>query len=577
MKKLSNNNISKEDALSTKLRGGYYTPRKIADSLCSWAIKEATHSVLEPSCGDGVFVECAAKKLLALGTSAVDVGKQVRGIEIVNNEARKARIRAKRAIGEARNGMVVCADYFRWFERNSSQLFDCAVGNPPFVRYQNFPEPSRSIAMRIMELLGLKANRLTNAWVPFVAAVTTQLKPGGRLAMVVPAELLQVTYASQLREFLITQFHSIDILTSNELLFQNAEQEVVLMLAEGKTQKAKGDHSCRIDLIQEGNWETMLSRVRSRDPIAHDPKVVHHDREKWLKYFLTNTEISLMRELRAHDEIGTLGYHGTVDVGVVTGKNEFFVLSKGEVREHQIEAYVIPLVSRSVQLKGANLSKQDWDKLSMEGHKVHFFYIEPGMTERLTKPAQRYVNKGEHEGLNNTYKCSIRENWYSVPAVWAPDCFLFRQIYDFPRIVKNSFGATSTDTIHRVRCKGNPESFLQNFYTYLTAASSEIEGRSYGGGVLELEPTEGERLLMPKQLHEGLSLAEIDRLIRGGDLALVLEENSRKVLVDGIGLSQKECTMMKEIWEKMRERRHSRGRGERRRVASEIDIFELEP
>jgi hypothetical protein len=69
-------------------------------------------------------------------------------------------------------------------------------------------------------------------------------------------------------------------------------------------------------------------------------------------------------------------------------------------------------------------------------------------------------------------------------------------------MVLNKAGATSTDTIHRITCKGEkPERVISNTYTWLTAASAEIEGRSYGGGVLELEPTEAERLLMPAVLN----------------------------------------------------------------------------
>ena len=50
-----------------KLRGGYYTPMPIAAFLSSWAITSDADRVLEPSCGDGVFVEAAAKRLQILG------------------------------------------------------------------------------------------------------------------------------------------------------------------------------------------------------------------------------------------------------------------------------------------------------------------------------------------------------------------------------------------------------------------------------------------------------------------------------------------------------------------------------
>ncbi len=66
------------------------------------------------------------------------------------------------------------------------------------------------------------------------------------------------------------------------------------------------------------------------------------------------------------------------------------------------------------------------------------------------------------------------------PSVWVPDGFAFRQIYDFPLMVLNSSGATSTDTIHRMRSHGaKPERLIANTYTWLTAASAEIEGRSF--------------------------------------------------------------------------------------------------
>ena len=101
----------------------------------------------------------------------------------------------------------------------------------------------------------------------------------------------------------------------------------------------------------------------------------------------------------------------------------------------------------------------------------------------------------------------------------------------------NQAGATSTDTIHRLKSKGaKPEHLIANTYTWLTAASAEIEGRSYGGGVLELEPTEAERLLVPAVLNGAMPLAESDRLARTGRLDQVLEENARTVLQGHIGL-----------------------------------------
>ena len=60
----------------------------------------------------------------------------------------------------------------------------------------------------------------------------------------------------------------------------------------------------------------------------------------------------------------------------------------------------------------------------------------------------------------------------------------------------NGAKATSTDTIHRVRVKKDVDIRLLTtvFFNSLTLAWAEVCGRSYGGGVLELEPREAEEL-----------------------------------------------------------------------------------
>ena len=49
-----------ENASEQKLRGGYYTPPQIATFLLQWGVTNILcPDILEPSCGDGVFIEQA--------------------------------------------------------------------------------------------------------------------------------------------------------------------------------------------------------------------------------------------------------------------------------------------------------------------------------------------------------------------------------------------------------------------------------------------------------------------------------------------------------------------------------------
>ncbi len=553
-----------------KLRGGYYTPSNVARWLARWAIRSGAERVLEPSCGDGVFVEAAARELDRHNKSWAHGLPQLVGIELVEEEARKAKAKAGSLLGEKRVD-VRCADFFGWmtiaklqlFDRNETPrpgLFDVLIGNPPFIRYQNFPEPSRTQAMHFMQSQGLRPNRLTNIWVPFVVAGISLLREHGRLAMVIPAELLQVTYAGQLRQRLADSFRRITIYACNEMFFEHAEQEVVLLLAEGKLAIVDSTNKCDISLVEADSVMELLQSDPQLAKRSTRPKIVQHDSEKWLKYFLDTGEIDFMRSLREHTEICTLRQHASVDVGVVTGNNSFFVLNQEQVVTFDVADFVIPLVGRSSQLSGTVLKAAELHEIARAGKPVYLLHLAQRPLREFTAGLHRMIAAGEKNGVHLGYKCSIRKPWYRVPAVWEPDCFFFRQIYNFPRIVVNSAGATSTDTIHRMRCKSSAGRIASNIYTHLTAASAEIEGRSYGGGVLELEPTEAERLLVPRQLNGAMPIKEADRLVRAGRIEEVLEQNDQLVLQRSLGLSKGDCAILKRIWTKMRDRRISRRR-----------------
>lgn len=548
---------TRELPASQKLRGGYYTPAALADWLCRWGVRSPADRILEPSCGDGSFLAAGYRRLRELGAGPRAALKNMCGVDIVAGELRKVRSRLKELAGVDPNGQLACGDFFEWSNAQRPAKFDCAVGNPPFIRYQNFPEPSRSLAMQLLADKGLRANKLTNIWVPFVVGAADLLKDGGRLAFVLPAELLQVSYAAQLRLFLAEHFERIHLFACNHLFFENAEQEVVLLLAEGYSAAARAA-DCLIEMREsESVAELLASEPNSRAPENYSR--LDHSTEKWLAYFLSPKEISCLRAVREHAGVAELQVHAEVDVGVVTGRNEFFVIGSSEVEQYGLQDYVVPLVGRSAQLRGAVVEQDEWQRLAAAGERVWLLSFGTAKRRAPSAAARRYLALGESQGIHTGYKCSIRKPWHVVPSVWQPDCFLFRQIYDFPRMVLNRAAATSTDTIHRVRCKADPRLVAANLYTHLSAASAEVAGRSYGGGVLELEPNEAERVLVPRILQDAVPLDDVDRLVRRGEITTVLKENDRRVL-RAIGLSAGDRALLAAIWQKMRSRRTRRTR-----------------
>lgn len=540
-----------------KLRGGYYTPVSIADFLIDWAMNgDTTASILEPSMGDGVFIRTLANKFQEKGINKENVGNNLWGIELFSEEIKKASDLLREEGFSPSNFNLIEGDFFSVYKKDlSNKQFDIVLGNPPFIRYQDFPEEQRDLAIDILENLGFHPNKLTNAWLFFLLTSVHLLSSNGRLAMVIPAELLQVKYAKEARSFLSRFFNSITILTFKKLVFEGIQQEIVLLLADKRKNNNKG-----IDLIELNTLEDLKNlkdKIKSPDHF----KPIDHTNDKWLQYFLSKEEILLLRNIGTNPKLTKLGKLADVDVGVVTGNNDFFVVNKEIVDKYSLSKYVIPLVGRTEQLNGSIVFNQDdWSESERKGNNNYLInYQQPLLTD-ITKGLQDYIRLGEQQGVNQGYKCRIRKIWYSVPSVWVPDAFLFRQIHQYPKIVQNQANAVPTDTIHRVKIYDQSKKSLlvSSFINSLTFAYSEVFGRSYGGGVLELEPNEAEELFIPYNPEAKIDVNKVDKLIRQKRVQDALDYVDNILLKEYLGLDKQTIKDLRGIWEKLSFRRTNR-------------------
>lgn len=528
-----------------KLRGGYYTPEPITQFICNWAIDSNTRGVLEPSCGDGAFLKEAAKKVMEINPE-LPIEDMIVGVELFEEEAKKA---------SGYGTKVVSGDFFGFYKDNieGKQKFDVIIGNPPFIRYQNVDAVSREIAFQLMRNAGLHPNKLTNIWLPFLVLSALALSENGKIGMVIPAELFQVSYAGETREFLAKYFDRLTLITFQKIVFEDIQQEVILLLGE-RTSDSKGIQVIELkDLDDLGN----LNLTNFYD---YEVKELNHSDEKWIKYFLSCEEIELMRKLRNNDNIVPTTDLFEINVGLVSGENSFFLLNHKMVKEHQLGNATRMIIGKTEQLKGVILSERDFKKLVEKGKKVYMFAPKDVPFSELSKEEQEYIKYGEKLGFNMGYKCRIRKNWYCVPQSWEPDAFILRQANRYPRIILNYANAVSTDTIHKIRFLDgvHPEYVAAAFLNSFTLALAEITGRSYGGGVLTFEPSEIRKLMIPMKNAELLDVKKIDQLIRDNKIEEVLDYSDRVLLVNGLGLPKYEVEMLRNIWLKLSERRLGR-------------------
>ncbi len=512
------------DGADWKLRGAVYTPRPVADALVQWAVRGPLDLVLDPACGDGVFLSASCSRLRALGAR----DPQPLGVDVDENAAAQAG--------------AVHADFFDWADTNHK--FQAIVGNPPFIRSHVFEEASRTRAFRLMVRMGLKPSRLMNTWAPFLAICCSLLTPDGRLALVLPEELLQVGYALQLRSYLRRRFRRVMICFAPRDTFPDVQQSVVLLLCDNSWD---GPHG--LSLIQ---YDDLLSgRVQ---PTAAAP---WQWCEKWTHLYLSASERESLASGFDSLDWQPLKHYARVEVGVVTGSNRFFVVAK--TRAQTLDPrFLRAAVTSTRDLPGIRLTKGDVARRITSGRPAFLFSTNLARAE-LPENVLDYIREGERHGVHEQYKCRNRSPWYAVPSAQPSNAALFRQVGDFARLVQFEKPCSPTDTLHRVWWNDGVDgnSLATGFLNTWTLLATEITGRSYGGGVLEIMPREAKHLPVPEPNQKLAAIHEdIDKMVRASRIREGIAKVDAAVLPPS--LSTKDRLMAADVLARLIERRKSR-------------------
>lgn len=535
----------KANSSEQKLRGAYYTPFDLADKIVRLFDFEKIKTILEPSCGDGVFIDALAKNSL--------ISKNITAVEIEEPELNKVKERYKNE-GSVK---LIKDDFLNFYENaKKSQSYDLILGNPPYIRYQYLSEAQRNILSQIIEENGMKPNKLINIWVCFLVACTKLLSENGKIAFVIPAELLQVAYAEELRLFLSNQFSKITLITFETLVFPDIEQEILVFVGE------KGGQEKGIRTIEMHD----LNDFSKLDLESNGFIPLQHVKEKWTRYFTNSEEIELIRQLKEDKRFKKFSDFGIINVGITTGDNDFFSIDKEREEKYQLTNALLPLIGRSSHAHGIYFTKRDWQVNSKNGKKSQLLNFPDIPFEEYPQGYKNYIKKGEDDGINKGYKCRIRDRWYIVPSVWVPDAFFLRRNNLYPKFVLNKCNAVSTDTMHRMKINKdvNPDLLLFSYYNSVSFAFSEICGRSYGGGVLEILPGETGNILIPDvkdfpkdKLKE--LLAKVDEIVRNEkNIEEALDLVDKELLVKILHVDENICKQARQIWKKMQKRRLGR-------------------
>lgn len=549
---------AQDTAALRKARGAFFTPPAIADYFAAWAVGNDPHArVLDPSCGDGVFLLAAARRLQQLGRTQGELAEQVVGVDLHAPSLDDAR---EYLSAEGLAARLIQEDTFNL--PTPAQLgcplpeMDAVVGNPPFIRYQEHIGDARLRSASAALAQGVRLSGLASSWAALLVHACGFLKPDGRLAMVVPAELLTVHYAEPIRRWLRRRFAGVNLVMFERLQFEDALEKVILLVAHGSG-------GCESFSLYEVEDAADLADIR---PFEH-LNVTPANEGKWTDILLPLRQRQLFHRVK-EDGFVSLGDYGSPELGTVTGANSFFAISESTRREYRIDERHLRRISPpgTRHLRGISFTRATWEALRDADERVWLLYPEEEMEAGL----RRYLAHGVDLGVPDAYKCRIRERWWRPPAVSVPDLFFTYMSHRYPRLIANTSGASFVNSMHGVRLRREAPRLAKAGLPLLTLNSvtmlgAELYGRSYGGGILKMEPREAAVLPVPgpKALARAWNVlkperAKLDRQLREGIWTGVVKRVDEVLLHKTLDLSSQDVADIHEATLDLRARRLGR-------------------
>ncbi|WP_277922998.1 N-6 DNA methylase [Sphingomonas sp. CARO-RG-8B-R24-01] len=489
--------MSAHAQIETKFRAAYYTPRTMADTLAEWVVQTGVERLLEPSIGDGALLRAALVRANLRASDQANL--RFVGCDIDH----KTLADVQRWLPP---GHILIRQNFLDTDHDLIGEVDGVISNPPFTRNHSLPKAERD---GLRDRFGYKG--AAGLWVPFLLHAISFLKPGGRMAAIVPGAALFSNYGREALDLVCRKFEHVEVrqIVDKPLWSNHAEERGAIIFARGYGEGSSA-------LPQATRWSAAGLQVAEIKPRCF--------------------ALALLGA-RQLSEIASLS------IGAVTGSNKVFLMSEAERIEAGIALDDVTLIAtRARHVRSLEVSEDDLRNLGRDGERT--WLLTPRDITRTQVGVRRRLALIPPDKRRSVLWLNKRSPWWKVDH--GPGCdAIFTYMNDVgPRIVIGATKLRCTNTLHQVR-------FLQDLtvderqIVALSMVSSfgqlaaERFGRSYGGGLLKFELADARRfpILLRNGVRSGDAFAQADRAIRAGDMDVARRIADALLLPPVFGLS----------------------------------------
>jgi len=511
--------------------GQFYTPPPICELITKWAVRSQEDIVLDPGVGSGGFIIQAYKRLLKLKTGKEKAGdevhekilKQLYAIDINPFPAHLTamNLAMKNVRAPSTNTNIIVRDFFQTAPEQEIQApyrittaagvyqrkiripkCDVVVGNPPYTRWKEIPEPTQKAIKNFLKE-DIKKYSLTpqlgsgkepGIYVYWIMHATKFLKTGSRLGMIISNLWMQTDYGSNFGKFLLEHFKIKAIIDFTLRLFTALISTCILLMEkEEDDNERKNNEVVFIHIpgnVENVNVDEVLKAIENRGSEKFTIKVIKQkdipaDR-KWIDIFFKLDEqiftSPLLTKLDNLFEVSrgntkwssyALSHGERPDVGA----SEFAYLSPSKLKEFNLSNYaypnvglgdalIWPAITSARQTEFFTFTENDWKEMVRNDENCYMFIGHKPRNE-LPEEVKRYVKWGETECrtkiretrgggrlANETESAKTRARtrnifcgWYDLGGVVEAPIFAIRQARYKTRFVRSYFNVAMYDAL----------------------------------------------------------------------------------------------------------------------------------
>lgn len=461
----------------------FFTPPDIAKSMVNWVLSGSrANSVYDSAFGLGSFFDSAPSDC-----------------EFYGSDIDAAILDFFRSHAERMPKSLEQADYLLDFRMCHENI----VCNPPYLRFQRFLN-RETVFKAFKDRLDVRLSGYTNIASAFLLKSISELKPGGRLAYILPSEFLNCGYGSLIKEWLIRDGHldSVIKVECERDAFSEVTTSVCIVVYDSAMRKENVAFRA-VGAIDE------LADVLAKDPVSTVPLCRLDAEEKWEGYFVAASE--RIRPEMTH--LISLSEYGRFSRGIATGANSFFVLSKSDIKAKGLSSTSCRrCITKSQQLKSLTFNDQDFDLLADADAPVFLFSPE----DDLDEAAMSYIRHGEELGCDKGFITSHRKPWYKLREVSPLLLNVFsRAGY---KVVRNYSSALTLTNFHCFYPYAVREKYVDWIFLYLHSNIGRkilsVSKRKYGNLLDKFEPNDLNTSLVPRAaFFDSLGEEKLSRLM----------------------------------------------------------------